>query len=429
MKILDTSITYEVEPLLKPFGFKGGYLSELWQVVVRIKGEDHEGIGVGVQSVLWADEAIFSGYSEREGNMFMYRVSEYALNLLRGREFATPIEATMTIFDKAYAYAKQITQNPHLRPPFALNALVAVDNALWQLYSKERGEEDISLLVDGETGKYLSGRQKQIYSIPLIGYKTSAEEIRCAAENGSFFMKIKVGSNPCGDGDLDSMLEWDKARLSEVHGVMSNFSTPYTDSGRCVYYLDANGRYDTKDRLMRLLDHADRIGALDSIVILEEPFDEENSADVSDIPTLVAADESAYSLETTVRRLDQGYRALALKPIAKTVSETLLIINEAGKRGVHCFCADLTVNPYMVDINKNIAARISPFPGVNIGIFESNGAQNYINWDKMKTYHPLYGKAALSDPIRGVYSLDDEFYKISGGIYRDSDYYKNLGGN
>ena len=426
MKILDTSIAVEIEPLNKPFGFKGGYLSELWQTVVKVKGRDHEGIGVGVQSVLWADENIFGGFSERDGNMYMYRVSEYALSLLRGSEFSSPAEATLSIFDKVYEYARELTNKKDLRKTFALNALVAVDNALWQLYSKEMGEEDITLLVDPETRNNISGKQELMYSIPLIGYKTPLEEIRSAALNGSFFMKIKIGSNPNGDGDLDSMLEWDKARLTEVHDILKDIPTPYTDSGKCVYYLDANGRYDTKDRLFRLLDHADKIGALESIVILEEPFSEENHTDVSDIPTLVTADESAYSLETTVRRIEQGYRALALKPIAKTVSESLMIINEAVKRDVHCFCADLTVNPYMVDINKNVAARISRFPGIKIGVFESNGAQNYKNWEEMKTYHPLWGKAKLNEPIRGVCELSDEFYKISGGIYRDSEHYKKI---
>ena len=117
---------------------------------------------------------------------------------------------------------------------------------------------------------------------------------------------------------------------------------------------------------------------------------------------------------------------MAIKPIAKTVSESLLIINEAAKRNIPCFCADLTVNPLMVDINKNIASRIKTFPKINIGIFESNGAQNYLNWETMKTYHPMYGKAKFIEQKNGIYELDDEFYKISGGIFKDSEYYNKV---
>ena len=75
-----------------------------------------------------------------------------------------------------------------------------------------------------------------------------------------FFLKIKIGSDPDKDGDLDKMLEWDKQRLSEIHEAVKDIETPYTDTGYVPYYLDANGRYDSKDRLMRFLDHAAQIG-------------------------------------------------------------------------------------------------------------------------------------------------------------------------
>ena len=221
------------------------------------------------------------------------------------------------------------------------------------------------------------------------------------------------------------MVEWDKKRLEEIHNIVKDMETPYTDDGHYVYYLDANGRYDSKERLNEFLEYAQKIGAYDRIVILEEPFSEDAEFDVSDIGLNITADESAHSLESAVARIEQGYKAMAIKPIAKTVSESLLIINEATKRNVPCFCADLTVNPLMVDINKNIASRIKTFPKINIGIFESNGAQNYKNWDLMKTYHPMCG-AKYTEQNNGIYNLDDEFYKLSGGIYRDSEYYKEI---
>ena len=75
------------------------------------------------------------------------------------------------------------------------------------------------------------------------------------------------------------------------------------------------------------------------------------------------------------------------------MSESIKILKEAHRRNIPCFCADLTVNPVMVEFNKNIAARIEKFPGIKIGILESNGMQNYANWEKMQSYHPMYGKA------------------------------------
>ena len=427
MKIKDTKINYAVEPLIQPFGFKGGYLSELWQIVSKVSDGENYGVGVGVQSVLWSDESIFKSSSQEQGNRYMYNLTEYALKLLKNTEFKTPTEAILSITDKVYEYGKRITNNPNLRKTFALNSLVSVDNALWQLYALENGTEDFIKLLDDETVKNLSGRQDKIYSIPLMSYKTSLEEIQKAAEEGYFLMKIKIGSDPDGDNDLNKMVEWDKKRLEEIHNIVKDMKTPYTDDGHYVYYLDANGRYDTKERLMDFFEYADKIGAYERIVILEEPFAEETYFDVSDIGLNITADESAHSLESAVNRMEQGYKAMAIKPIAKTVSESLLIINEAAKHNVPCFCADLTVNPLMVDINKNIAARINPFPKIKIGIFESNGAQNYKNWDLMKTYHPMY-KSKFTEQKNAIYQLDDEFYKLSGGIFKDSEYYSEIVG-
>ena len=52
----------------------------------------------------------------------------------------------------------------------------------------------------------------------------------------------------------------------------------------------------------------------------------------------------------------------------------------AADAGIPCFCADLTVNPIMIDWNKNFAARLEQLSGMKIGVLETNGAQNYKNW-------------------------------------------------
>lgn len=82
------------------------------------------------------------------------------------------------------------------------------------------------------------------------------------------------------------------------------------------------------------------------------------------------------------------------------------------------FCADLTVSPLLVEWNKNIAARIKKIPEMKVGVLESNGAQNYINWEKMYSFHPFKNKKSTK-PINGVYLLDEEFYQCSGGIFRN----------
>jgi len=71
---------------------------------------------------------------------------------------------------------------------------------------------------------------------------------------------------------------------------------PYTTNGKIPYYLDANGRYGNKERLMELLDYADKIGALERIILLEEPFPGEYKVDVTGIPVRLAVDESAHKV-------------------------------------------------------------------------------------------------------------------------------------
>ena len=413
------------EPLISPFGFKGGYLSELWQTVVGIKSGEYSGFGVGVQSVLWSDSSVFASYSQSAGNMLMFLTTEYAKTRLSNVGFETPVDALEYIRHDTFEYAKRITGNSNLRQTFVLNSLVPVDNALWQIYAKKLQTNSFMDVVPKEYSAPLCCHHERLGSIPLITYGLSEDSIRSLLNDGHFILKIKIGSDPEHDNDLDKMLEWDKKRLAQIHKIASEYSTEYTENGKIAYYIDANGRYDSRDRLNRLLDFADSIDAASQIVILEEPFAEENKIDVSDIPCRIAADESAHSVKDVKERTELGYSAIALKPIAKTLSETLGILSEAYKNNVPCFCADLTVNPIMAEINKNIAARIAPIPGLKIGVVEVNGGQNYKNWDKMFSYHPL-GNSAFTKDKNGIFTLDEEFYKTSGGIYMDSDYYNDI---
>jgi len=192
------------------------------------------------------------------------------------------------------------------------------------------------------------------------------------------------------------------------------------------YYFDANGRYEAKETLLRLIDHAKAIGAYDQVAIIEEPFPEEMEMDVSDIPVRLASDESAHTVEDAVKRIEMGYMAIALKPIAKTLSMSMKIAQAAYDRKIPCFCADLTVNPVLVEWNKNFAARLAPFPGIgNLGLVESNGHQNYLNWTAMKGYYPRK-EAPWVDIEKGVYNLNSAYYQTGGGIFDPMPHYEEM---
>lgn len=424
MKILKTAITCVKEKLKAPFGFKGGFLTELWQVVVKVETERTYGVGVGVQSVLWSDAALFSTNSEEKGNEYMYSLSKKANEMLIGREGETPIDLIDSIYDELLIFARQ-TIRSSLRETFIRNALVSVDNALWQAYSKEEKCENFLELIPKIYRKALCEKHGVLCNIPLVSYGVDEKSIKSLLDSGAVLLKIKIGFDEGGRKSKSEMLKWDKNRLAEIHNIAKNYTTKYTKSGNILYYLDANGRYDSVERVNELVSFAEKIGAKERIIILEEPFEEEKKLDVKKINLRVAADESVHSLLDVKERIELGYSAIALKPMAKTLSETLKILNEAYEKGVLCFCADLTVNPLLVEWNKNVAARIATLPEMNVGILESNGKQNYRNWEEMRKYSPSYGKT-YSVENKGIYRLNGDFYKESANIFKPSSYYEKL---
>ncbi len=418
MKIIRTNCDFEREPLKNPFGFKGGYVSELWQVRAYMQDESgNEAIGLGTQSTLWSDASVFTSSSESAGNSMMFLMTSYALERAKQTNWKTPFELLDKLLPDVYEYGRKITNNPNLRLTFALNSLVAVDNAAWLVYCRNKGIANFDDMPPADIKPAINCRHSKLANIPLMSYNIPLEQIVAAVNEGYFFLKIKIGCNPDRDGNLDRMLEWDKNRLKEIHEAVKDIETPYTDTGHIPYYFDANGRYDGKERLMRFLDYAKKIGALERIILMEEPFAEEFDEDVSDIPARLAADESAHSDKDALNKIQQGFTAIALKPIAKTMSMSLRIAKLAYEKKVPCFCADLTVNPILVDWNKNVAARLPALPGLKIGVLESNGHQNYKNWEQMKACHPMAG-ASWTTPRNGIFNLDSKFYKCSGGIFK-----------
>ena len=413
---------FEREPLVRPFGFKGGYQTEIWQSAALLEGASgRHGLGLCTQGVLWSDAQVFAGHSESGGSALMFAVTEHAVQMLKGQSFTSPIELLESIRHEVYAYAKKITGHAALRETFALNALVGVDFAAWLLYAAENGITNFDELVPPAYRPALATRHDRIASIPLMAYGIPIEELKAAVAQGYFFMKIKIGQ----PGTQAEMLEKDKARISAIHTAIGGARTPYTASGKLPYYFDANGRYESKDTLLRLLDHAKAIGAFDQIALIEEPFPEELEIDIRDIPARVAADESAHTDKDALKRIEMGYSAIALKPIAKTLSMSLKIAQLAHERGVPCFCADLTVNPILVEWNKAVAARLAPFPGLGLGLVETNGHQNYRNWETMRSHHPA-PEAPWAQTKRGVFELDADYYASSGGIFATSPHYEGM---
>ncbi len=422
IKIVKVDSNFEREPLISPYRFKGGGISEVWQTVCYLETDSGlVGIGLGTQGVLWSDSKVFFDHSENGGNAIMYAMSERAIQMLNGTTFTNPLDLLDELLPEILDYGKRISGNPNMRKTFALNSLVCVDNALWKLYFDHNKVKNFDELIPDAYKPGLSHRHTKVASIPSFSVGTPVATIKEAADQGYFIMKLKTGSS----GSQNEMIKKDLDFLTGVHKAIGHSETPHTKSGKIPYYFDANGRYEKKETLMRFIDHADKIKALDQIAVIEEPFDEFNEAFVGNVGVRIAADESAHTAEDAARRIEQGYGTIAVKAIAKTLSMTMKITQLAYEKKIPCFCADLTVNPILVDWNKSVAARLPPFPEMDLGLQETNGHQYYRNWDKMMSYHPM-AKSAWTRTKDGIYPIGKEFYEKSAGIFMPSEHYVKM---
>ncbi len=411
-KIESYSLDVRREELVRPFGFKGGYFTEKW--IVETKLTDEEGAtatGIGGLAVLWSAPDLFFSRSEVGGNLIMAVVAEEAARMVRGRTTLNPVRLLETIVDPLVRYAREITDIKKLSETFVLNALVSLDTALWCLEAATSGK-GFDDMVTGHYPRVLSERQSKLTRMPLVGFSTTEEEVRNLLDAGNVVLKIKLGQ----PGDQADMLEKDLTRLKTLAELSGEYRTPYSESGHIMLYLDANGRYTERETVQRLADGIERMGITSRILLLEEPYPPDSTESVVQLPFRVAADESVHSVRDVRKRIEQGYRAFALKPAGKTLSMTLEMASEAVKEDCLLYVADSACTPRMVEWNKNVAARLPSFPELKLGAFESNGFQIYRSWESMMLGHPATGSVWV-EPRDEIFTLDGEYYARSGAVF------------
>jgi L-alanine-DL-glutamate epimerase-like enolase superfamily enzyme len=422
IRITYASAAYEQEKLIRPLGLKGNYLTELWQVVSRLQSESgNRKTGLATQSVLYGDADLFGRQPEEEANDMMFALTRKAMDIVKETSFLTPVDLLEQILPEIKKESVKMTNKKDLNINYVYNALVSIDHAAWLLYAADHGISNMDDMIPPSFRQSLGHHNNRIAIMYQVSYGMPVEDIQSAADQGFFVFKIKTGS----PGTQTRMLENDMNRLTEIHRALEGKRTNHTAHGKIVYTMDANARYEKKETLLRYLDHAKKIGAFDQILLYEEPLSEENEEDVRDAGVRIAGDESVHDEAGAERRLQQGYSAIVLKGIAKTLSLSMKIARLAHERNIPCLCSDLTVNPILVDWHKNLAGRLAPFPGINMGLMETNGDTNYANWNRMRSYHPLAG-AAWTQAREGVFELDKDFYERSGGIFEPSLHYDTL---
>ena len=424
----DYRFALERQPLARPFTFKGGSFSEKWINVIRLFADRTAGApaggnrtisvsAVGSNAVLWSDAAVAHAWSEAGGNALMTLLAERALQLAQGMAFEHPVDAFQSIRPELHQWARRITGRPDVSPTFCLNSMVALDFALWKLYSLRRGTTCLQELLPAESREALCETTQSLLRVPLISYKLPATEVSELVGQGHRVLKIKLGQA----GEPQEMVQRDSRRLEQIHRAVQQQQQPLP----VHYYLDANGRYPDLKTLMSLLDRIDRSGILDRVIILEEPFAYQQHIPVHSVPLRVAADESLHDIADLQQRADLGYRALALKPAGKTLSLSVLMATRAARLGIPCFVSDSACVPSLVQWNLAFAALLPPFAELGMGLIETNGAQHYANWTELLHEHSARSRDWLT-PRNGVFTINQEFMAHSGGVFTDSDHYSAL---
>lgn len=423
IRIVKCDLEFVREPLKAPFGFKGRYLDELWQTVVKLQSEHFTVTAPCVESVLWSDASVFGAYPPALSSALMMTVTGRALKMIEGQHFVSPDLLIDGLVPELQKYADAVC-GFSVAPTFVLNSLVGLDIALWTLYAKENGISSFDGIVPEYAKQALSCRHETLAHIPLLSYAVGEPQIKDILDAGTALLKIKIGKAVPGcssrEEDMKAMVAWDIERLSQIHALAKHYETPLTKDGNVLYYLDANGRYGSKALVEQLLDAADKMGALSRIALLEEPLAPDDESFVGDLPVCVNADETAHSLSDVRKRLSLGYKAVALKPIAKTLSVSFRMAAAIHEAGGQALCADLTVNPFLAEWNKRFASRIAPLAGMKVGCVEVNGDQNYTHWDELHGLLPA-GTERI-DAKNGGFALGKDRYGENDPIFAPNGY-------
>lgn len=221
------------EKLIRPFGFKGGYLTELWQIVSSMQSDSGiSKIGIATQSVLYGDAGLFTLHSEANGNALMDVLANKALELVKQTPFINPVELIHTILPDVIA-GKKITGKSNLNVNFVCNALVSVDNAAWLLYAAENKLSSFEAMIPAPYKQALSHHNDKIAIMYQIPYGMPMQDLKTAASKSYFIFKIKTRS----PGSQSEMLAADIARLTLIHQTLKEVRTNQTADGKFIPWM------------------------------------------------------------------------------------------------------------------------------------------------------------------------------------------------
>lgn len=403
-RITHTAVTEQREPFARPFGFKGAHFHEKVNARVRLTdGDGHTAGGIGGLAPLWADARAFTAHGEDGANRIMFDILRFALDRARETTFNDPPALLGELLEPVHAHAIERTGVADLSRTFTLNALVGLDLAAWSLYAQREGITAFDGLIPPHAQPAMAARHQAVAHAAAVPYNLDAQGLTQVLADGVIVLKVKLGQA----GDEQAMMEKDLARFRMIHEQVAQRGS------KALYYFDMNGRYTQRATLDRLLDEAEQIGALRRIMLIEEPFDAAFVEDLTDVPVRLGVDESLHDVADIPPRVQQGYKAMAIKPAGKGLTVAFDMAAAAKQHNLDAFVADNACVPALVEWNMHVAARLPAMSPLPINLIESNGNESYPDWDAQVKAH---GKSWLR-PVRGRFLLPDDFHANAGGLF------------
>jgi len=428
-------------------GFAGGKMTSFSQKAVALQDDQgNVGAAIGTFNPLWCDGNSYRKLQNRYGpergedlaNWCMSQTTDFALQMALGLN-SSPMQMLDEILTDAHDHHQRIMHESGLPLTSTLNALVPFDIANYVLDAMRSGHANFYEMIPDEYKQWFSHTVDRVAVIPLVSYGIEKEGIEALINDGYRIFKTKMGSYDNryefgSEEDMREMVRKDCEKASLVYDLIKNLKTDLTENGEVPMYLDFNGRLGAGDKAVQRLDEyirfAKQKGFFERVIVWEEPFadmkrvSKDVYSELRKAGVRVVADECAHTAKDVKDLLELGVRGFALKPAAKTYSETIRMINvieeyngtAAGDEQAYYFCADLTVVPWLVDANLQFTARSAPWPGLTKGVrmLESNWKQHYPDsYSVMQRYTP---SLAVMQEKNGVFTLDEQWYQGGGSL-------------
>ena len=365
--VIEAQPTFENLIFDKPFQIGKGIIKEIVLATIKAKISDEKKIGEGIGQVLYSDiwsspentlaeNLSLSLKDNPETKHFvmsgkMENFSTGVCREIKGSRFINPMQFYLDIRKTLFEKGK----NSGLNGLTSVLAVSPIDLALWDAFGKIKNKSTYSCLDELTMQESLEDRLgmgyknlqfsdffrkpnrevRLLYTLAINDLLSELE--REIKENGIDAVKIK----------LQGSVEEDVVRVRDVERVFSSLGIE-----NYVLTLDPNEKYQGTGHLRDFLKKlkAESKKALENVSYIEQPtsriFDTSihDMRELADFRIPVIIDEGAYNHETLVEMKNLGWNGIALKPTAKTFSETLLELAIARRNNWHICVQDLT-NP------------------------------------------------------------------------------------